>query len=56
MQTCEIDPSQMTLARWERFCFGMLELTKRRGVERYVGMKKEHIRDHAGGCVLFYPI
>ena len=27
----EGDPSQMTLERWERFCFGMLDLAKRRG-------------------------
>ena len=27
----EGDPSQMTLAWWERFCFGMLDLVKRRG-------------------------
>ena len=25
------DPSQMTLAPWENFCFGMLDLAKRRG-------------------------
>lgn len=25
------DPLQMTLARWERFCFAMDELTKRNG-------------------------
>ena len=27
----EGDPSQMTLAPWENFCFGMLDLAKRRG-------------------------
>ena len=27
----EGDPSQMTLAWWEIFCFGMLDLAKRRG-------------------------
>jgi len=28
------DPSQTTLARWERFCFGMLDLAKRVGLDR----------------------
>ena len=27
----EGDPSQMTLMQWEKFCFGMLDLAKRRG-------------------------
>ena len=27
----EGDPSQMTLAWWETFCLGMLDLAKRRG-------------------------
>ena len=27
------DPSQITLARWERFCFAMGDLAKRRGWE-----------------------
>lgn len=27
------DPSQMTLARWERFCYAMLGLGKRQGWE-----------------------
>ena len=27
----EGDPSQMTLTQWEKFCFGMLDLAKRRG-------------------------
>ena len=31
MRIREGDPSQMTLAWWERFCFGMLDLAKRRG-------------------------
>ena len=28
-----VDPSQITLARWERFCFAMGDLAKRRGWE-----------------------
>lgn len=31
MRIREGDPSLMTLARWERFCFGILELEKRQG-------------------------
>lgn len=31
MRIREGDPSQMTLAPWERFCFGMLDLARRRG-------------------------
>ncbi len=31
MRIREGDPSLMTLTPWERFCFGMLELAKRRG-------------------------
>ena len=31
MRICEGPTSQMTLARWERFCFAMLELGKRWG-------------------------
>ena len=27
----EGDPSLMTLANWQRFCFGMLDLAKRQG-------------------------
>lgn len=27
----EGDPSQTTLTPWEKFCFGMLDLAKRRG-------------------------
>jgi len=27
------DPSLMTLAQWQRFCFGMLDLAKRMGWE-----------------------
>ena len=27
----EGDPSQITLARWEQFCFAMLNLSKKRG-------------------------
>ena len=32
MRIREGDPSQMTLARWELFCFGILELAKRTGL------------------------
>ena len=28
-----VDPSQITLARWERFCFAMLDLSKRWGLD-----------------------
>lgn len=31
MRIREGDPSQITLERWERFCFGMMELSKRGG-------------------------
>ena len=31
MRIREGDPSLTTLASWERLCFGMLELAKRRG-------------------------
>ena len=31
MRIREGDPSLMTLTVWERFCFGILELAKRRG-------------------------
>lgn len=31
MRIREGDPLQTTLARWERFCLGMLGLTRRRG-------------------------
>lgn len=31
MRIREGDPSQTTLERWERFCFGMMELEKRLG-------------------------
>jgi len=34
MRIREGDPSQTTLARWERFCFGMLALAKRVGLDR----------------------
>ena len=27
----ESDPSLMTLAQWQRFCFGMMDLAKRQG-------------------------
>ncbi len=29
----ESDPSLMTLANWQKFCFGMLDLAKRMGLE-----------------------
>ena len=31
MRIREGDPSQMTLTRWERFCFAMGDLAKRQG-------------------------
>ena len=31
MRIREGDPLQITLARWERFCFAMLDLSKRWG-------------------------
>jgi hypothetical protein len=31
MRIREGDPSQMTLAPWEKFCSGMLDLSKRQG-------------------------
>lgn len=31
MRIREGDPSQIKLERWERFCFGMMELEKRLG-------------------------
>ena len=34
MRIREGDPSQMTLAPWERFCFAMLDLVTRWGVDR----------------------
>ena len=33
MRIREGDPSQMTLERWEKFCFVMLALSKRWGVD-----------------------
>ena len=27
----EGDPSQMALTQWERFCFGMIDLARRKG-------------------------
>ena len=35
----EGDPLQMTLARWERFCFAMEDLTKRMGWSSYIVTK-----------------
>ena len=34
MRIREGDPSQMTLAPWEKMCFGMLNLAKRKGWDR----------------------
>lgn len=33
MRIREGDPSQISLTPWENFCFGMLDLAKRRGWE-----------------------
>lgn len=33
MRIREGDPSQTTLARWQRFCFALLDLAKREGWE-----------------------
>ena len=33
MRIREGDPSQMTLERWEKFCFAMLALSKRWGAD-----------------------
>jgi len=33
MRIREGDPLQMTLARWERFCYAMLDLSKRWGLD-----------------------
>ena len=33
MRIREGDPSQITLARWKRFCFAMLDLSKRWGMD-----------------------
>lgn len=33
MRIREGDPSQMTLSRWEKFCFAMLDLSKRWGLD-----------------------
>lgn len=35
----EGDPLQMTLARWERFCFAMEDLSKRMGWSSYIVTK-----------------
>ena len=40
MRIREGDPLQMTLARWEQFCFAMSDLAKRQGWEEYIVMKK----------------
>ena len=34
MRIREGDPSQMTLVPWEKLCFGMLDLAKRKGWDR----------------------
>ena len=39
MRIREGDLSQITLARWEQFCFAMLELGKRWGVGSYIMVK-----------------
>ena len=31
MRIREGDPSPITLAQWQRFCFGMMDLAKRQG-------------------------
>lgn len=33
MRIREGDPSQITWTRWEMFCFGMLDLAKRTGMD-----------------------
>ncbi|OUP64222.1 stage V sporulation protein T [Pseudoflavonifractor sp. An176] len=33
MRIREGDPSQTTWTRWEMFCFGMLDLAKRTGID-----------------------
>ena len=33
MRIREGDPSQITLERWERFCFGVMELERRAGLK-----------------------
>jgi len=33
MRIREGDPSQMTLETWQKFCFGMMDLAKRIGLE-----------------------
>ena len=35
----EGDPSQITLTRWERFCFAMDDLAKRNGWSEYIMTK-----------------
>ena len=37
----EGDPSQITLARWERFCFAMLDLSRRWGAGLYIVTEDE---------------
>ena len=40
MRIREGDPSQTTLAQWEKFCFGMLDLAKRQGWQLYIDAQK----------------
>ena len=42
MRIREGDPSQITLARWERFCFAMGDLAKRQGWKQYIGTKNRN--------------
>ena len=35
----EGDPLQTSLTRWEKYCFSMLDLAKRRGWWGYIGIK-----------------
>ena len=41
MRIREGDPSQITLAQWERFCFAMLDLSKRWGGGLYIVTEDE---------------
>ena len=41
MRIREGDPSQITLARWERFCFAMLDLSRRWGTGLYIVTEDE---------------
>ena len=39
MRIREGDPSQTTLTPWEKYCFAMLDLAKRRGWKLYIVTK-----------------